>query len=84
MQAYVLIKTHIGDVYPALGILRRTGGVVSAYATFGPYDIIALVEAEGLDKLGDLVARRIPGIPEVVDTTTCIFLNDQLTRNNSA
>ncbi|MEE8389553.1 MAG: Lrp/AsnC ligand binding domain-containing protein [Anaerolineae bacterium] len=57
MQAYVLIKTHVDDNYPALGILRRTDGVVSAYGTFGPYDIIALVEAKGLDELGRLVAR---------------------------
>jgi len=26
MQAYVLIKTHIGDIYPGLEILRRTTG----------------------------------------------------------
>jgi hypothetical protein len=33
MQAYVLIKTHVGDIYPALGILRRT-------------DVIAPVETQ--------------------------------------
>jgi len=36
MRAYVLIKTHVGDIYPALGILRRTDGVTSAHGTFGP------------------------------------------------
>lgn len=75
MQAYVLIKTHIGDIYSALGILRRTAGVISAHAVFGPYDIIALVEAEGLDELGDLVARQITGIAEIAETTSCILLN---------
>ena len=77
MQAYVLIKAHIGDIFPALGILRRTDGVLSAHATFGPYDIIALVEADGLDALSDLVARQIHGISEVFDTTTCILLGQQ-------
>jgi DNA-binding Lrp family transcriptional regulator len=77
MQAYVLIKTHVGDIYPALGILRRTDGVTSAHATFGPFDIIALVEADGLDELSDLVARQIHGISEVIDTTTCILLGKQ-------
>jgi hypothetical protein len=57
MQAYVLIKAHVGDIHAALGILRRTEGVVSACATFGPHDIIALVEARGLNELSDLVAR---------------------------
>jgi DNA-binding Lrp family transcriptional regulator len=77
MQAYVLIKTHVGDIHPALGILRRTEGVVSVHATFGPYDIIALVEAEGLDGLSDLVARQIQGISEITDTMTCILLGRQ-------
>jgi hypothetical protein len=39
MQSCVLIS-------PALGVLRRTDGVVSAHAAFGPYDIIALVETQ--------------------------------------
>jgi len=77
MQAYVLVKTRIGDIYPALGILRRTSGVISAHAVFGPYDIVALVEAEGLDELSDLVARHISAISEITDTTTCILLGTQ-------
>jgi DNA-binding Lrp family transcriptional regulator len=77
MQAYVLVKAHVGDMLPALGILRRTEGVVSAHATFGPYDIIALVEAGGLDELSDLVARQIQGISEIADTMTCIVLGRQ-------
>ncbi len=76
MQAYVLIKTQIGDIYPALGILRRIEGVVSAQSTFGPYDIIAMVEAAGIDELSHLVARRIQGISEILETTTCIRLSE--------
>ena len=76
MQAYVLIKTHVGDIHAALGILRRTEGV-SAYATFGRHDIVALVEAGGLDELSDLVARQIQGISEITDTMTCIVLGRQ-------
>ncbi|MGD1996161.1 MAG: Lrp/AsnC ligand binding domain-containing protein [Anaerolineae bacterium] len=77
MRAYVLIKTHVGDIYPALGILHRTDGVLSAHATFGPYDIIALVEADGLEELSDLIARQLHGISEIIDTTTCILLGKQ-------
>ncbi|MCP4544299.1 MAG: Lrp/AsnC family transcriptional regulator [Chloroflexi bacterium] len=79
MQAYVLIKTHVGDIYPALGILRRISEVVSAYSTFGPYDIIALVEAADMDALSHLVTRRIQGISEVLETTTCIVMSEPKT-----
>ncbi len=74
MQAYILINAHVGDIYAALGILRRTKGVVSAHGTFGPYDIVAQVEAEGVDELSTLVARQIQGISEIIETTTCIVL----------
>lgn len=77
MQAYVLINAHIGDIFPALNILRRTKGVITAYATFGPYDVVALVEAEDLNELSDLVARQIHGISEISETTTCILLGTQ-------
>jgi DNA-binding Lrp family transcriptional regulator len=77
MQAYILISAHIGDIYAALNILHRTPGVLSAHATFGPYDIIALVEAANLDDLSDLIARQIHGINEIVDTTTCVLLGNQ-------
>lgn len=77
MQAYVLINAHIGDIYPALNILRRTKGVITAYATFGAYDIVALVEAENLDELSNLIARQVHGIGEIIETTTCILLGSQ-------
>ncbi len=76
MQAYVMIKTHIGDIYPAVGILRRISNVISAQGTFGPYDIVALVEADNIDELSQLVSRRIQGISEILETTTCIVLSE--------
>jgi len=76
MQAYVLIKTQIGDIYPALDILRRIDKVTSAKSTFGPYDIIALVEAASIDELSHLVTRRIQGISEILETTTCVVLSE--------
>jgi DNA-binding Lrp family transcriptional regulator len=75
MKAYVLINAHVGDVNAAVSILRRTAGVISAYPTLGPYDIVSLVEGADLNELGDLVIRQIHAINEVVETTTCIVLN---------
>ena len=76
MQAYVLIKAHIGDIHAAVGILHRTQGVLSAYPTLGPYDIVAQVEADGIDELGDLVTRQIHAINEILETTSCIILGN--------
>ena len=75
MKAYVLITAHVGDIHAAVAILRRTKGVISAYPTLGPYDVVALVEADDLQGLGDLVVRQIHAINEIVETKTCIVLN---------
>jgi DNA-binding Lrp family transcriptional regulator len=75
VKAYVLITAHVGDINAAVSILRRTTGVISAYPTLGPYDIIALVEGDDLQALGDLIIRQIHAINEIVETTSCIVLN---------
>ncbi len=73
MQAYLFVETRVGKLYSAVEMLRQIEGVVSAHATFGPYELIALVEAEGLDELSDLVVRQIHGISEIIETTTCVL-----------
>ena len=41
----------------------------------GPYDIIARVQAPGLDQLGRLVASRIQAVDGVTRTLTCPVLH---------
>ena len=72
-RAFVLINVASGktkdisvsmaksDVLPAIG---RIDGVTLAQVVTGPYEIIAMVEADGLTEIGDIVTSiaRIPGI----------------------
>jgi DNA-binding Lrp family transcriptional regulator len=41
----------------------------------GPYDVIARVQAPGLDQLGRLVAARIQLVDGVIRTLTCTVLH---------
>jgi DNA-binding Lrp family transcriptional regulator len=41
----------------------------------GPYDVIARVQAPGLDQLGRLVASRIQAVDGVTRTLTCTVLH---------
>ncbi len=74
MRAFVLINTKQGKVVPALDLLRRTQGVLSARAVAGTYDIIALVDGEGIDGVSDLVARRIGSMSHIAGTRTSFHL----------
>ena len=59
MKAYVLIKTRAGDIKEVVKTLRRVDGVKEAHMTFGPFDIVAEVEAGDLAKLGAITAAGI-------------------------
>jgi DNA-binding Lrp family transcriptional regulator len=50
------------------------GGVTEAYVVSGPYDVIARVEADGLDQLGQLVVSNIQAAEGVTRTLTCPIL----------
>jgi DNA-binding Lrp family transcriptional regulator len=41
----------------------------------GPYDIIARVQASGLDQLGRLVASRLQAVDGVTRTLTCTVIH---------
>jgi DNA-binding Lrp family transcriptional regulator len=73
LNAYVLIQTEVGRAGPAAAI-RAIDGVQWADDLAGPYDIIARIQAPGLDDLGRLVASRIHAVDGVTRTVTCTVL----------
>jgi DNA-binding Lrp family transcriptional regulator len=66
LSVYVLIQTEVGKVAHVAHALGNLDGVQVAEDLAGPYDVIARVQAPGLDQLGRLVASRI----QVVDGVT--------------
>jgi DNA-binding Lrp family transcriptional regulator len=55
--------------------LRDLDGVQVAEDITGPYDIIARVQASGLDQLGRLVVSRIQVVDGVTRTLTCTVIH---------
>jgi len=74
MKAYVLIHVRPGSVPEVVRNLRRLKGVVEANMTFGPYDVVAIIEANDVGHLGPLIASEIQPIPGVLDTMTCLVV----------
>jgi len=72
MKAYVLIKVRTGDLREALRHLKSVQGVVEANMTFGPFDAVAIVQAEDVNHLGQIVAIDIQPIPGILETLTCL------------
>ncbi|HXG36651.1 MAG TPA: Lrp/AsnC ligand binding domain-containing protein [Dehalococcoidia bacterium] len=78
MRAYVLIEAAVGKA-KAVGeevkkLNFKDAKVISVDAVTGPYDVIALVEADDLDKLGESITSGIQQVEGVQRTTTCLVV----------
>jgi DNA-binding Lrp family transcriptional regulator len=49
--------------------------VNEAHMTFGPYDAVAVIEAQDIGSLGSLIASSVQPIPGVEQTLTCIAVD---------
>jgi hypothetical protein len=75
VNAYVLIQTEVGkSAGAAARAIRTVDGVEWAEDLAGPYDVIARVQAPGLDELGRLVVASVQVVAGVTRTLTCIVI----------
>ena len=75
-RAYVLIEAAVGN---AKAVAERISGmsspnarIVAADSVTGPYDVIAIVEADDLGHLGTAITDGIQRVDGVRRTTTCL------------
>jgi DNA-binding Lrp family transcriptional regulator len=71
-KAFVLIETAVGKTKEVVAILNRMKGLTSVDTVTGPYDIIAVIEAEDLNKVGDIITGKIHAIEGISRTVTCL------------
>ncbi|MDD4877166.1 MAG: Lrp/AsnC ligand binding domain-containing protein, partial [Dehalococcoidales bacterium] len=58
-KAFVLIETSVGKNKEVMTALHKMKGMKSVDTVTGPYDIIAVVEAETLNEIGDIITSKI-------------------------
>jgi DNA-binding Lrp family transcriptional regulator len=75
LSAYVLIQTEVGKVAHVAQAISDLDGVQLVEDVAGPYDVIARVQAPGLDQLGRLVVFRIQVAGGVTRTLTCTVIH---------
>lgn len=73
-KAYVLIETAVGRNKEVVAALEQLKGVKSVDIVTGPYDIIAIMEGESLNDIGDLVTGKIHPITGISRTVTCLAI----------
>jgi DNA-binding Lrp family transcriptional regulator len=73
-KAFVLIETAVGRNKDVANALKKLKGIKSVDIVTGPYDIIAILEAESLNDIGDLVTGQIHPIAGISRTVTCLAI----------
>jgi len=69
-MGFILISTAPAREHEVYSELLKIEEIVELHPLFGEYDLIAKVEAEDFDKLGEIVVDKIRSIPGVADTKT--------------
>ena len=73
-KAFVLIETAVGRSKEVVDAIRQLKGVKSVDTVTGPYDVIAIVEGDSLNDIGDLVTAKIHPITGISRTVTCLAI----------
>ncbi len=74
VRAYSLISTEPGKTAEAYQRIKKIEGVKVAETVAGPYDIVAQIEVDSLEKLTKIIFGEIRGAPGVTNTTTLIVI----------
>lgn len=75
VNAYSLISVEPGETEEVFEKVENLDGVKSVEAVAGPYDIVAQIEVDTLEKLTNAVFGEIRGIKNVTNTTTLIVVD---------
>ena len=75
-KAFVLINVESGTEEEVVGELKKIDGIEEAYFSYGVYDIIAKIKAESMEKLKDMVTKKVRAISEVRSTLTLIMMDE--------
>lgn len=77
VKAYVFIQVAAGHSRDVVSALLNNPNVVSASRVTGPYDVIAVIQADALNAIHDLITEKIHRLQGVVRTTTSVSVEQQ-------
>jgi DNA-binding Lrp family transcriptional regulator len=73
-KAFILIETVMGRNKEVVKSLckMKIKGIKSVDTVTGPYDAIAVLEAETLSEIGEIITSKIHAVDGISRTVTCL------------
>jgi DNA-binding Lrp family transcriptional regulator len=75
ISAYVFIECTAGGAREVANQVAKIEGVRRSNATTGPYDVVALVEADNVHILGEFIVTKIQALSGVLRTQTNVIVD---------
>jgi DNA-binding Lrp family transcriptional regulator len=73
-KAFVFVNVTTGSETEVLRRLREIPEVKEAYFVYGVYDIVVKVEADSMQRLNEVITRKVRGLDEIRSTLTTIAI----------
>jgi DNA-binding Lrp family transcriptional regulator len=54
--------------------IKQLKGIKSADLVTGPYDVVAVIEADSITEIGDIITAKLHAIDGVSRTVTCLVV----------
>ncbi|MGA2573217.1 MAG: Lrp/AsnC ligand binding domain-containing protein [Candidatus Methanomethylicaceae archaeon] len=74
--AFVLLNVETGAEKEVLENIEKIPEVKASYVVYGVYDIIVMLESDTLEKLREMVTKKIRQLDKVRSTMTMIVMGD--------
>ena len=74
-KAFVLMNAELGSEDSLVGELRKMDGVKEVYQVYGVYDIVAMVEADTMDRVKEAITWKLRKLNGVKSTLTMIVMD---------
>ena len=73
-KAFILIETVVGKNRDVVAKIQQIKGIKSADSVTGPYDVVAVIEADSTTEIGDIITSKLHTIDGVYRTVTCLVV----------
>jgi DNA-binding Lrp family transcriptional regulator len=73
-KAFTLIETVVSKNREVVSYIQRLKGIKSAESMTGPYDVIAVIEADNITEIGDIITSKLHTIDSVSRTVSCLVV----------
>lgn len=72
--AFVLVNVEAGTDREVLENIKKIPEVKTAYMVYGVYDIVVMLESDTLERLREMVTKKIRQLDKVRSTMTMIVM----------